>query len=156
MVLSLFFFFLHLTTVIAAVKITQLEKRRPRLKTSSQIPQNSKLGFLFPSPADFPSWAVSFSFCELVWSSLVPCQASSSFRCPFLFPLLSLPFSSSPLLLPPPTPTPTHFMLCSCSSERKQSLNPNAIISGGPCSKQIKRRSTQHSAAERLPSEGNT
>lgn len=141
-----------------AVKITQLEKRRPRLKTNSQIPQNSKLGFLFPSAADFPSWTVSFSFRELVLSSLVICQASSSSLCPFLFPA---PQTLCPFFLataaPPPMPTPAHFMLCSCSSERKQSLNPNATISGGPCRKQIKlRRSTQHSAAERLPSEGNT
>lgn len=47
----------------------------------------------------------------------------------------------------PPTPTPTHFISCSLSSVRKQSLNSNDTI-GGACRKQIKhRRGTQHSSA---------
>lgn len=158
MVLSLLFSFLNLTRVIMAVKITQLEKRRPRLKTSSQIPQNSKLGFLFPPPADFPSWAVSFS----LWAGQIKFG-----HLPSIFLLLGALFSFLLLwslcpFLPHHCCSSSHahsrsLMLCSCSSERKQSLNPNAIISGGPCRKQINhRRSTQHSVAERLPSEGNT
>lgn len=103
------FFFFDLTTAILFIENTQWENGRYRGKTSSQIPWNSKSGFLLPPLAGFP-WQLSCSvcFCELIRSSWVTCP--SPFICssdcfPLLF-FLSGHYNSPPTMphtLPPLT-----------------------------------------------------
>ena len=91
---SLTFLKKNLTTVTLAVRSAQLENSRSG--AYSQIPQNSKLEFPFPSRADFPS--LTIWFCVLRGVLMYPVGSLAVHLPPtFLFPP-SLPLG----LLPPP------------------------------------------------------
>lgn len=123
----------------------------PGLKTNCQVSQNSKsrvsifISSWFPLPGCLVL-CLCVSGCFWGWSlAMWPLSALFTFTAPPFPPCIFLPHHCSFSHI-----HPTHFPPRSFSSERKQPLNSNAIISGGPCRKQIKHRSAQHSTAERF------
>lgn len=155
---SLTFLKKNLTTVILAVRSAQLENSRSG--AYSQIPQNSKLEFPFPSRADFPSPTIWF--CVLrgvlmypVWSLAVhlPPISVSSFTAPWT----ASTSHSFPSSLPLPSPDTTSVQFLSNYSHRKENSHwiQMSLSVVAPAGNNHRRR-THHSTVERHGSKGNT